>query len=71
MDEREQMRRWKVVGPMLEAQRHADIRNGDNRKIVAMLSGMFDHAIRNNPIRETSGLVEMQAIFAKARQSIG
>lgn len=71
MDEREQMRRWvenwKVVGPILEAERRADIRSGDNRKIVAMLSGMFDHAIRSNPIRETSGLVEMQALFAKAR----
>lgn len=58
---------WKAAGPELELQRYADIRAGDNRKIVAMLSGMFDHAIRSNPVRETSGLVEMQAHFAKAR----
>ncbi len=69
MDDRERkaVLAWKVAGPELELQRHADIRSGDNRKIVAMLSGMFDHAIRSNPIRETSGLVEMQALFAKAR----
>ena len=71
MTEREQMalwvRTWKEAGPELEAQRRADIRAADNRRALAQLSGLFDHATRSQPPRETSGLVEMQRWFAKLR----
>jgi len=56
---------WKEAGPELERIRQREIREGDNLKILALLEGAFNQALRTAPLRPTSGLVEMQKWFAK------
>jgi hypothetical protein len=72
MDEREMMRRWvrtwKEAGPELEAIRLQEIRESDNLKVLAMLEGAFNQALRTMPPRPSSGLVEMQRWFARLRR---
>jgi hypothetical protein len=45
--------------------RRREIREADNLKVLAMLVGAFNHALRTMPPRESSGLVEMQRLLAK------
>jgi len=59
---------WEQAGPELEAIRRREIREADNLKVLAMLEGAFNHAARTLPPRPSSGLVEMQAWFAKLRR---
>jgi hypothetical protein len=67
--ERELMRHlvqiWKTAGPELEAIRRREVAVADNRKVLRLLDGMFDHAVRTCPPSPSSGLVEMQRWFAK------
>jgi hypothetical protein len=69
VEDREMMRRWvqtwKEAGPELEAIRVREVREADNLKVLAMLEGAFNHALRTLPPRPSSGLVEMQAWLAK------
>jgi hypothetical protein len=69
MEEREMIRRWvetwKEAGPKLEAIRHREIREADNLKVLSLLEGAFNQALRTSPLRPSSGMVEMQAWFAK------
>jgi hypothetical protein len=69
MEEREMMRRWveawKEAGPALEAIRRREVREADNLKVLAMLEGAFNQALRTMPPRPSSGLVEMQEWLAK------
>ncbi|SPF55359.1 hypothetical protein SBA4_710006 [Candidatus Sulfopaludibacter sp. SbA4] len=69
MDERETIRRWvetwKEAAPELEAIRRREIQEADNLKVLAMLEGAFNHAVRTMPPRPSSGLVEMQEWLAK------
>jgi hypothetical protein len=71
MEERELVRRWvetwKAAGPELEAIRRREVREADNLKVLAMLEGAFNQALLL-PTRESSGLVEMQALLAKLRR---
>jgi hypothetical protein len=70
MDEQEQMRRWvatwKQAGPELEAIRRREIREADNLEILQSLESSFNYAVRLPP-RPSSGMVEMQRLFAKLR----
>jgi len=70
MDEREQMRRWvqnwKELGPILENIRREEIVAADNVAVMAVLAGAFNDAA-TLPMRETSGLVEMQRWLGKLR----
>ena len=72
MEEREMIRRWvetwEQAAPRLEAIRRREIRDADNLKVLAVLEGAFNHALRTLPPRPSSGMVEMQAWFAKLRQ---
>ena len=72
MDEREITRRWVEIwneaGPKLEAIGREEVRNADNVKVLALLEDAFNHALRSLPPRRSSGLVEMQAWFAKLRR---
>ncbi len=72
MDEREITRRWvqtwKEAGPELEAIRRREIRDADNLQVLAVLEDAFNHAVRTMPPRTSSGMVEMQAFFAKLRR---
>jgi hypothetical protein len=69
MEEREVMRRWvkswKEAGPVLDAIRRQEIRQADNLKVLALLDCAFNQAVRELPLRPSSGLVEMQSWFAK------
>ena len=56
---------WKEAAPELEAIRRREIQEADNRKVLAMLEGAFNHAVRTMPPRPSSGVVEMQEWFAK------
>ena len=71
MDDREMMRRWvqtwKEAGPLLEEIRREEVREADPLEALASLEGMFNHAVRTLPLRESSGLVEMQRLLAKLR----
>jgi len=72
MDERQTMRlwvkTWERAGPELEAIRRREVREADNLKVLESLEDAFNHAIRTLPPRPSSGLVEMQAWFAKLRR---
>ena len=69
MDDQETMelwvRTWKEAGPRLEAIRRREIAEADNLKVLALLEGAFNHALRSLPPRESSGLVELQKWLAK------
>jgi len=56
---------WKDAGPELEEIRRREIREADNLQVLALLESAFSHAVRSMPPRATSGMVEMQAVFAK------
>ena len=58
---------WKTLGPELERMREEDIRNADTVTAMIQLSGAFRSAILMLPPRESSGLVEQQMYFARAR----
>jgi hypothetical protein len=72
MDEHEMLVRsvqaWREVGPKLEAIRRHEIREADNLQVLAVLESAFNHALRTMPLRQSSGLVEMQKWFAKLRR---
>lgn len=56
---------WREVAPILEAMRDEELRNTPLPIAMAQLSSMIDSAIFLKPLADTSGLVEMQRIFAK------
>jgi hypothetical protein len=56
---------WKEAGPKLEAIRQREIRDADNLKVLGLLEGAFNHALRTAPLRPSSGFIEMQEWFAK------
>jgi hypothetical protein len=72
MNDEELIRRyvetWKEAAPLLDAIRHKEIREADNLKVLAILEGAFNHALRTLPPCTTSGMVEMQKRFAKLRR---
>jgi hypothetical protein len=69
MEEREAMRKWvdtwREAGPKLDAIRREEIRAADNLEVLGILEGAFNHALRTLPPRSSSGLVEMQTLFAR------
>jgi len=58
---------WKQAGPELEAIRQEEIRHLDPLEHLAALKDAFNHALRSVPPRASSGMVEMQAWFARLR----
>jgi hypothetical protein len=56
---------WKLAGPELAAIRREEVRTMDNVVALQQLAGCFNDATRRLPPRESSGLVEMQRLFAK------
>ena len=72
MDEREAIVRWvqhwKEAGPELDAIRRQEIQSADNLQVLAQLESAFNYAVRTMPVRETSGMVEMQRLFAKVKR---
>ena len=62
------VKNWQEVGPILEEIRAEEIRATDTVKAMEILDGMFTHAVESVPIRESSGLIEQQAVFARAKR---
>ncbi len=60
--------RWRHVAPVLEEMRAQDIRQADTVRAMQLLDEAFESAVRLNPPRPTSGLVEQQAIFSRSRR---
>ena len=58
---------WRLATPVLEQVRAEDIRRTDTVRAMQLLDEAFDAALRQSSPRPASGLVELQAIFAKAR----
>jgi len=64
---REWVRTWKEYGPELELIRLREVRDPDNLLTLQLLTRNFNQATSTQPPRESSGLVEMQRLFAKLR----
>ena len=58
----------KEVGEILDAERREHVRQADTAESLEILSDAFDSAVWLHPPNPSSGLVEQQAIFARARQ---
>lgn len=58
---------WREVSPILEAMRDEELRTTPLPIAMAQLSSMIDSAIFLKPLSDTSGLVEMQRIYARFR----
>jgi hypothetical protein len=65
---REYFDAWKRAGPMLEEIRAQEIRAANTITAMEALDGMFTHAVQTVPMRDTSGLIQQQEIFARARR---
>ena len=62
------VKNWQAAGPILEEIRAEEIRATDTVDAMEILDGMFTHAVETVPVRESSGLVEQQRIFSRAKK---
>jgi hypothetical protein len=62
------MAKWHEVERQKLELRRAELPLVDTEEAIASFDGLFEDAIANCPPRPTSGLVEQQAWFAKARK---
>lgn len=60
---------WRDAGPRLEAIRRGEIRRTDHVNAIALFEGVFEYVTAHLPPDASSGLVEQQRIFARARRS--
>lgn len=65
--ERQWVRNWEAVGPVLEKLRAEAIRRTDTALVIEQLSDAFESARRHWSPPATSGLVEQQRLFARLR----
>jgi hypothetical protein len=56
---------WREIGPELDRIRREEIRSANTQESIRAFDLAFKAALRNQPPRETSGLVEMQRLFKK------
>ena len=61
------MQAWRSAGPALERVRREELRNIDGRRAIALLTGPADYRREPRKARLSSGLVEQQRWFMKAR----
>jgi demethoxyubiquinone hydroxylase (CLK1/Coq7/Cat5 family) len=59
---------WRRAGPELERMRRDEIRHADTALSIPAFDGLFEGAIRDFPARPTSGLVEQQRFFRRAKR---
>lgn len=59
---------WKCVAEVMDNLRRDQIRRANTVEAVAAFDGLFEQVLATTPQRTTSGLVEQQAWFAKARR---
>lgn len=65
---RQWVKAWKSAGPELERLRREELRQLDGHRAIALLCGSADYRVRPRAPKETSGLVEQQRWFSKARR---
>jgi hypothetical protein len=65
---REYVQRWKRVGPLLERIRLRELRSPEYGKNWRIVDGLYELAMYHRRSRPTSGLMELQRLFAKARR---
>jgi hypothetical protein len=58
---------WQKAGPLLEELRRKELRNLDPERAIAPLCGPADYHVPPRAPKPTSGLVEQQRWFMKAR----
>jgi hypothetical protein len=61
------MQAWRSAGEALEGVRREELRSLDGRKTLALLTGPADYRTEPRKARPSSGLVEQQRWFKKAR----
>ena len=66
-NEREWMQAWRSAGVALEKVRREELRALDGRKALALLTGPANYRKEPRKPRQSSGLVEQQRWFMKAR----
>ncbi|MCR4373752.1 MAG: hypothetical protein NUW22_02775 [Acidobacteria bacterium] len=59
---------WKHAGPALERVRRQELRNLDVFAAIAMLCGSADYHVAPRAPKPTSGLIEQQRVFGRARR---
>lgn len=65
---REYVNRWKQAGPALEKVRREELRNLRDDDVRAQIQALFGLGRQGSVPRSTTGLVEQQRIFQKARR---
>jgi len=63
----EWMKAWRLAEKALDRVRRAELRTIDGRKAIALLTGPADYHTEPRKPRPSSGLVEQQRWFMKAR----
>lgn len=58
---------WKEAGPALERVRRQELRRLDPYRAIALLCGSADYRVEPRVPKPTSGLIEQQRWFQKAR----
>ena len=61
------MQAWREAGPALERVRREELRRLDGRRAIELLTGPADYRQEPRTARPSSGLVEQQLWFMKAR----
>lgn len=59
---------WGRAGSELERMRRDDIRHADTARSIPVFDGLSEGAIRDFPAKPTSGLVEQQRCFRRAKR---
>jgi hypothetical protein len=71
-DSKEQMRawveNWKRAGPLLEAIRREELRNFKHEDNVELIDALLQIGYEHRRDEPTSGLIEQQRIFMRARK---
>ena len=62
------VKHWQRVGPLLEEIRREELRNFKHEDNVELIDSLLEMGCRLGPPRTTSGLVELQGLFQKARR---
>ena len=66
-DDKAWLEHWQKVGPLLEQIRRAELRNYRHEDHIHIIDSLFQIGCQFARPRETSGLVELQRLFQKAR----
>jgi hypothetical protein len=64
---KEWVRRWQLAGPVLEGISDEELRAVETIRAIQAFEGLVFAALREQPARAESGLVEQQRLFRKVR----